>query len=411
MTRIHLFLATIMISLLASGCATAPRQQFLLYSEGLPSGLQWKCNPGFSDINGDGLLDMAAVPRKGDGAEVWINGGGGTWIPASAGLLKQNSCGGGVDFGDVNGDGRMDLVVGDHCQGIFVYAGDGAGNWTLVSEVQPKFQADDVALADFNQDGHLDLLGCSSADLGIRMFLGDGAGHWRYEASSGLPTVDDCHEIALGDYNEDGVIDIAATMIERPMVWVSDGQGRWQASIDGIPQPPTGGEYWGVASGDVNQDGHLDLAFGRILRGPEVFLGDGRGSWRPAHDGLSAVVGSAWGVGLGDIDRDGHLDLLVSGKRSLQELGDAYGLFFFRGDGRGGWHLAEESGLPVGAEPQSWGVSLADLEGDGPLEIGCCFGSAGVNLPPFVPNRDEILSLLKGSTAGPRGSVRVWKIR
>ncbi len=411
MTRFQCFLVTVIMLVLTSGCATAPRHKFLPYSEGLPSGLQWKCNPGFSDINGDGLLDVAAVPRKGDGARVWINGGGGSWTPASNGLLDQNSCGGGVDFGDINHDGLVDLAVGDHCQGIFVYTGDGQGNWTLASEGLPKFQADDIALADFNGDGHLDLLGCSSADQGIRMFLGDGAGRWRHEASTGLPTEDDCHEIALGDYNEDGVIDMAATMIERPMVWISDGRGRWTASIDGIPRPRTGGEYWGVSAGDVNQDGHLDLAFGRTLGGPEIFLGDGKGSWRGAHDGLSAVVGSAWGVGLGDIDRDGHPDLLVSGKRSLQELGDVYGLFFFRGDGQGGWQIAEKSGLPVGAEPQSWGVSLADLEGDGPLEVGCCFGSGGMNLPPFIPNREEILSLLKGATSGPRGSVRVWKLK
>ncbi len=411
MTRIHLFLATLMTLVLTTGCATGPQHKFLPYSDGLPSGLQWKCNPAFSDVNGDGLLDIAAVPRKGDGARVWINGGDGSWRLGSEGLLDQSSCGGGVAFGDINHDGFVDLAVGDHCQGLFAYTGDGQGNWTLAAEGLPRFQADDIAMADFNGDGHLDILACSSGDDGIQMLLGDGSGRWRHEASTGLATKEDCHEIALGDFNGDGVVDVAATMLEGPMVWVSDGQGRWIASIDGIPQPRNGGEYWGAAAGDVNQDGHLDLAFGRTLGGPEIFLGDGTGSWRAAHDGLSAAVGSAWGVGLGDIDGDGHLDLLVSGKRTLQELGDAYGLFFFKGDGQGGWQLVEKSGLPVGEEPQTWGVSLADLEGDGLLEIACCFGSAGVNIPPFLPNRDQILSLLKGSTSGPRGSVRVWKLK
>jgi hypothetical protein len=362
--------------LLLGGCASrgGVKGEYISISEGLPSGQQWKCNPAFGDVNGDGLLDLAAVPRKAEGARVWVYREGQAWSEASQGMPKNISCGGGADFQDIDRDGRLDLAIANHCGGLSVYRGDGEGKWTPSSGGLPPMHADDLALADFNGDGKQDLAACSSEDEGIRVFLGNGKGEWQEARYPDLPTSDDCRELAVGDFNRDGVPDLAATMTERPLVWLSVGREAWKESSSGLPDTTgDGGQYQGIAGGDVNQDGHLDLALGRTTQGPEVYLGDGEGHWRPALSGLSALE-SAWGVGFGDMDKDGHVDLVVSGAKDYDEEGNIYGIFLFLGDGKGNWKLQPESGLPERGLTQSWGVTLADIDGDDMPEIGGCFG-------------------------------------
>ncbi len=393
--------------LIMTGCNSVKMQKFSPYSEGLPSGHQWKCNPEFGDVNNDGLLDLAAIPRKGKGVRVWINSGKGSWEESSTGLIRQFSCGGGVAFGDIDSDGFLDLAVGDHCQGVFVYKGDGNGGWSNSSEGLPYFLADDVALDDFNGDGNLDLVACSASDQGISLYTGNGNGSWHKASSTGLPESDDCHELALGDYNHDGIPDIAATMVENPRVWISNAEGSWTESSSGLPQTSWGGQFWGIASGDVNNDGHSDLALGRTVKGPEVYLGDGKGKWTPALEGLSPVK-SAWGVALGDINGDKLTDLIVSGKKELEDKGDVSGIFYFQGDGSGRWNHIDNSGLPQSGMPQSWGVAIADLENDGTSEICGCFGSGRARMIPY-PGFNSESDYEPGNIKGIRGSIRVWK--
>lgn len=407
---------TILMLFVIVGCATPPVEQSLFeyapLSKGLPTTGQWKCNPAFSDVDGDGLLDLAAMPRKGKGARVWLYRGESGWSDSSDGLAMQASTGGGIDFGDINGDGFLDLAVSDHSKGLYAFLGNGKGKWTPSSEGLPEMQSDDLALADFNADGNLDICACSAADEGIGIFWGDGKGAWRKAPiGHGFPETGSGHEIALGDINKDGIIDIAVTMMVKPRIWLSTGPNEWQESSEDIPEPQWGGQYWGVALGDVNHDGHLDLALGRIQGGPEIYIGNGRGNWTLSNTGLVGIE-SAWGVALADIDGDGHLDLVASGKRKRDDLGNAYGLFVYRGDGKGAWSLVEGSGLPQFGLFQGWGLCVDDIDGDGRLEIAGGFGISHSQKPPdflLEAAGDKVSLDDKDRKWGPGGSLRVWK--
>jgi hypothetical protein len=391
------------------GCAKTPEPSFVSISDGLPEGQQWKCSPAFGDVNGDGLLDLAAIPRKGKGACVWINRLQGPWVESSDGLSMESSTGGGIDFGDLNKDGYLDMVVADHSRGIFVYCGHGNGTWTPLSEIPIAMQSDDVALGDIDGDGDLDICACSSTDEGIGIFLADGKGAWERARDLGFPDSDCCREIVLRDFNHDEIPDLAATMTPRPCIWLSDGNGKWVESSSGIPETPWGGQYWGLAAGDVNEDEHPDLVVARIVGGPEVFLGDGQGVWIPSSAGLSAIQ-SSWGVALADFNADGHMDLAASGKKNKDDRGNAYGVFVFLGDGGDRWRLGTGSGLPQDGLYQSWGLASADLDGDGTMEIMGCFGIGFSEepLPMFIS--DDQPQEIEGREWGPGGSVRVWKI-
>jgi hypothetical protein len=112
-----------------------PALTFSPRCSGLPEDGMWKCDPVFVDVNGDCHLDLAAIPRLGNGAHVWLGNGRGEWIDSSVGLDPgHRSCGGGLDFGDLNGDGHLDLAVADHCDGVYVYLGDGTGVWEVATE-------------------------------------------------------------------------------------------------------------------------------------------------------------------------------------------------------------------------------------------------------------------------------------
>lgn len=365
--------------------------RFALATEGLPRDGLWKSTPVFADVNKDGFLDLAATIRKGDGARVWLGNGKGAWAESSNGLKFQISCGGGLAFGDINKDGHLDLAVADHCEGLFVYLGDGKGHWTVVTEAfnppvpshlkdDPReyyMGAEDLALGDVNEDGFLDIVVTASDFGGFTVLFGDGSGRsWTLATSDGLPSAEDpepedeekggwANQVLLQDMNGDGHLDVVASYYKGPRVWRGDGKGRWQAYSEGLPSPLIGGVYRGIAVGDINRDGRPDLVAANNFNGPEAYLQQPDGSWQ-ALPPVAPSMGSAMGIALGDLDRDGHLDLVVTGTGSNEKRhGDFFGIFAYRGDGKGGWLEMKIDGLPVTGLSVPWGVAVADVNGDG----------------------------------------------
>jgi hypothetical protein len=191
-------------------------------------------------------------------------------------------------------------------------------------------------------------------------------------------------DLVVGDLNHDGHVDIVAAFNRWGLyIYYGDGRGGFTGSpVDFIPPQVFGSIAASLALGDVNHDGHLDLviqgtAWGRDeANGPDVYLGDGRGGWQASSMGLKALKIATAGLALGDLDQDGHVDLIVGGNVT-GELQSGYGLFWFRGDGQGGWHLVQESGLPTQGLAIPHGARLADLDRDGVPEIISLHGGAG----------------------------------
>jgi hypothetical protein len=112
------------------------------------------------------------------------------------------------------------------------------------------------------------------------------------------------------------------------------------------------------------------------VNGPDVLLGDGRGGWKASSDGLKVLNRGGEGLAVGDLDGDGNLDIIGAGNVAGDpKLGD--GLFWFRGNGEGGWNLVRHSGLPTRGLAVPHGIALADLEPDGPQIIVLHGGSDG----------------------------------
>ncbi|MCP3905541.1 MAG: VCBS repeat-containing protein [Planctomycetes bacterium] len=364
-----------------------PTITFTLAANGLPEKGMWKCDPVFGDVNADGKMDLAAIPRLGDGPQVWLGDGKGNWVDSSQGLKRATeSCGGGLCFGDANNDGHQDLLVADHCSGVFVYLGDGAGHWEKVvhglfpADIPPNdgrgpmFQgAEDITAGDVNGDGNLDLVAGASDEGGINAYFGDGSGKRWVRTVTGLPEHGWATRLQLHDMNKDGHLDLVASYDEGPRVWINSGDGTFEWGATGLPTPSIRGIYTGLGVGDFNEDGRLDVACANWIDGPEVYLQDADGYWTKTADVFPGLLGGAIGLAVGDIDRDGHVDMVVSGRLKL-EAGVVRGVFALKGDGTGGWKYQNGSGLPDTGLLATPGVTIGDVDGDSILDVAACSG-------------------------------------
>lgn len=213
------------------------------------------------------------------------------------------------------------------------------------------------------------------------------------ESSRGLP-VDGSwrNSLAVADINEDGLPDLIAPpqrgdLAGTPHVFVQNRDHSWR-EWDGISWPRSL-DYGSVAAADVNRDGHVDLIFGVHLSGIAVFLGDGRGGFTDASEGLPHDFGTRC-VAVADVDRDGWPDLvaLSEGPAAVRQphSGARSALLRVYQNQRGRpWQMIDVSG--AAAVAGDW-LAVGDFNGDG--------------LPDFVTsniyfNSPEILYLSDGS--------------
>lgn len=385
--------------------APPARVRYALAVEGLPTDGRWKCDPAIGDVNGDGHRDLVLLPRLGGGPRAWLGDGAGRWRESSQGLaVGDQSCGGGLELLDLNGDGRLDLLTADHCNGLHAYLGDGQGGWELVArDVHPDEKqvpggrdandyigAEDLAAGDVNGDGHVDVVAVSSGKTGLWVYHGDGTGrNWTW-ASIDLPREGWAVRAQLVDVNGDGKLDIVATHQKGPRVWLAEGPDQWKAASEGLPTPSIGGIYLCFDMADVNEDGRLDLVASNWVDGPEVYFQQADGRWVQSQDVFPDLLGGSYGLDTGDLDGDGHVDIVITGRKE-NEVGFVYGVFVLLGDGKGGWTWARDTGLVEHGLARCWGVRIGDLNGDERPDL--VVGSGGAvatdmrRSEPVVPER------------------------
>jgi VCBS repeat protein len=352
---------------------------------------EWRFHPLLVDVNGDGHLDLVATARLAKPAlHIWLGDDKGvfTAVPPSWTNLGY----GALAAGDINGDGFPDILVASHFGSLQTLLSDGKGGFTeKILRREDGYVA--AQLADLDGDGHLDLILLGYEKAGIEVYFGDGRANWTLH--SALPELRPGQTmpgrtLALGDLNGDGHLDlIAAFQRWGAYIYYGDGKGGFTGGPVDFHSELR--EFLSIAVADVNHDGHLDIAInGNFFGwekpgGPEVYLGDGRGGWRNSSAGLKALKLGSAGLALGDLDGDGNLDIVAGGSLT-GDVRDGFGLFWFRGDGKGGWQLVEDSGLPTRGLPVIHSITLADLDGHGAPEI-------------------VVL------TGGSHGSITIWKRR
>jgi len=214
-----------------------------------------------------------------------------------------------IATGDLNGDGKLDLVVtgSNDADAVSVLLGNGDGTFQAPVNYPTGQYPNSVAVGDFNNDGKLDLAVANVGTNDVSVLLGNGDGTFQAAVQYGAGSAPS--PVAVGDFNGDGNLDLAVGNVQSDNVSVLLGNG------DGTFQAPVGyavGSFpASVAVGDFNGDGKLDLVETNYADGNVgVLLGNGDGTFQTAvYYGVGQGPNS---VAVGDFNGDGKLDLAVA---------------------------------------------------------------------------------------------------
>jgi len=277
------------------------------------------------DINGDGFPDIVAASHFG-GVQTLLSDGQGRFTEK---ILRRDDGHVAAQLADVNGDGHLDLILlGYRNAGIEVYFGDGTGNWTLniaLPESRPGriMPGRALVVSDLNGDGQLDLVSAFQR-WGIYVYHGDGQGNFRGGPVELAAPSTELQALALGDVNKDGRLDLVINgAIEGrdqpngPDVYLGGDATKWQASSDGLKVLKFAST--GIAIGDLDGDGNLDIvAAGNVTGragddGLFWFRGDGKGRWQlvPQSGLPSGGLSLIHSITLADLDHDGIPEIIV----------------------------------------------------------------------------------------------------
>jgi hypothetical protein len=336
-----------------------------------------------ADLDGDGKLDIIlAAFEPGSGIWVALNDGAGDFSApishaAAPGTEKLTN----LAVGDLNGDGIPDMIVARTDYYLSVLIGTGGGNFATARDLFVGYKPTSIALGDLNGDGKLDLVLTTtthngSGDRFVRTLLGRGDGTFETIKLHGLAGSGYAHSVTLGDFNNDGKLDLAvlvADFIDPEVGQPIDGSyriffGRGDGTFEFVNSWDLDGwlsNVYGNFStiGDFNNDGWLDLAVvlntgttaantGHV----QIFTGSENGTFTLAS--TTTIAGMPTSIFAADLTGIGNLDVVVGHARS--EF-----VSVLRGDGAGGFAPADD--YQIGVYPYS--ITVGDLNGDGRLDI------------------------------------------
>jgi flagellin-like hook-associated protein FlgL len=289
-------------------------------------------------------------------------------LTAGATYASESSGSNGIVTGDLNNDGILDLVTGGNASGVgyaTVRLGVGDGTFgSATSYLANDTGTSDVALGDLNGDGILDLIAAGSSASGGQLVvrLGNGNGTFGASASYDSGLVSN-NNVKTADVNSDGILDLISTVSTNRQVNVRFGNGNGTfASFTSYQY--TGNALDEVALGDLNNDGILDMVTINYSRSGliKIRIGDGRGGFGTDYSYNAGLTEGTGGIVLGDINGDSILDLVAGGwgSGSAGYTATALGL----GDGTFGTAITYTSEIS-----RSDDIALADLNSDGNLDM------------------------------------------
>jgi hypothetical protein len=278
------------------------------------------------------------------------------------GIVTLPAGGGALAVGDLNHDGRKDIVTARH-DGATVFLGDGRGRFAPAagSPFAAGSNPSDLTLGDFNEDGRLDVAIANHETGYSTLLLGNGRGGLAAPIQMAVPSRPHPHGVAAGDFNGDRHLDFAIESWEESKVLVFPGDGRGAFSKE--PQRLTVGRmpYWKLRAGDLDADGMHDLVTTNTEGGSvSVLCSDRSGALQPARE--IGTARSPFAVAIGDVNGDGRADLAIAHRPGGLDP-DRDGLTLLIGRGNCDFVATAESPMKVGASPT--GVAIGDFDGDG----------------------------------------------
>jgi hypothetical protein len=319
--------------------------------------------PIATDLTGDGRPDLVVIDRTSRRVQLLPGIGDGR-------LGEVRTVTAGSDpiraaVGDVDGNDIPDLIVIGHFDnGFSVRRGLGNGEFAEPVSYALRNHGRQLAVADFDRDGFDDVVAVhdgSGQPIYVTLFRGSATGVLTraWEQGTIYPV---SRNVAVEDFNKDGHMDLAvgaAGDLASLLLFAGAGDGHFAAPVVYPPLTDVAGASDGIVrivSADLNRDGRDDIIAAHLDPREMLSIRLNTGNGFAAATTIDLPEPSD--IAAGDVDRDGKSDLVVA-------HADAPGISVYRGTGDGSLHAPMR--IDLGGMPS--GVALADLDGDGWLDI------------------------------------------
>lgn len=319
-----------------------------------------------ADLNMDGHLDVVLGLSRGMGR--LLGNGDGTFGPPT--LYSMGDLGSHIVIADFNRDGRPDVATAALSGNLVLWSGDGWGGFSPMRTAATKCRPYELAAADFNDDGIVDLATWQVPEGGVALHFGNGDatfGKFRSLQLSSGP-----YGLVLGDFSLDGKLDIAlACSNSRVALLRNQVGGQFAAPIEApVNYPQT------IAAGDLDANGSLDLVLGADY--VAVFATDGFsfGTRVDVPFGREPVE-----IVPADLIEDGRLELAV-----IQNWSASMGVLILRNQPP--FTISVHAEIPTsttGARPVA--LAIGDLDRDDHLDL-------------VAANNDGTVAILRGHGDG-----------
>jgi len=267
----------------------------------------------FGDLNHDGRQDIV-VANQGTNVAVLMNAGGGTFTgPVRYATANYPTL---VELTDLNGDGHLDIVAGTQVAHVVTtLLGTGTGSFGSRHDTAALGGTMyGLTIADFDRDGKPDVAATARSGQPATIYVGNGDGSLTVKTTVTVGAYHDFTSAVAGDFDGDGRGDVAVVDATTSKIWAFTNNGACtinrcnSLSFDPPVSIATGDAPQMVRTADMNSDGRLDLVSADYGAGASVYLNTGSGFTRTTYP-TEAYPNY---VSVGDVNNDGKLDVVIS---------------------------------------------------------------------------------------------------
>jgi hypothetical protein len=327
-----------------------------------------------ADLRGNGHLDLLAIDPN-NGVDVFLGNGDGTFqAPTSVAIASPGSTGA-ITAGDVNHDGKPDLVVASNVSsdGIYVLIGNGDGTFKppVFYSQGSNSGAMAVAIGQLIKGDNGDVV--MGTGNGAYVYINNGDGTFKTPVLYGPSWID---SIVITDINGDKKNDLVVSSYSSSAVWtmLGNGKGGFTAgesfATDGYPN--------NLVVADFNGDKKLDFATSNSAgEWVTVGLGNGDGTFRSSQSYGYTWSGTVAQIATADLNNDGNLDMVEAGG------GTGVGITSMLGSSHGAFGAPISTAVGCG-QANRGGVSyiaLGDVTGDGKVDVVANMTNSGGGCP------------------------------